>query len=120
MGALNYLAYAIMAAMFISMAVVLYTGYSRAMEEQRFAGSVEELANRIRSLAAQDPGTEWHLQIYVPSGCELSFGDSSVNFIIGNRADNVYVGIQVSGPALSGTSANMRLLRVENGVEVSV
>ncbi|MEM2875094.1 MAG: hypothetical protein QW567_03640 [Candidatus Hadarchaeales archaeon] len=119
MGALNYISYVIMAALFISLAAWLFVQYTRANEEQQFRAGAEELAGRINSLARQSPGTVWHHTIKVPSWCELRFHDNLILVVTGSSAENIPVVTGVQGPDLSGIEATLRLERTDSGIAVS-
>jgi hypothetical protein len=118
MGALNYIAYAITAALFLSLAAALYVEYSRASEEHNFISGARELAARISALGGQDPGSVTYYEMRIPQWCELRFEDNKLIVTIGSTAENLETGVAVTGPTLRGTAVSLRLERMENRVEV--
>jgi len=120
MGALDYIGYVIAAALFISIVASIYLQYTRGVEEQQFMAGAEELAERLRGLASQTPGTVWYYQVKVPSWGELRFEQDMVVVIIENRSENFPAGIFVSGPTIRDAEVNLMLERTENGIEVKV
>lgn len=119
MGTLNYIAYVVFAVLFLSLAFGIYAQYQRGAAEQEFRLGAERLAERIEALGNQSAGTVDYFEISVPQNCELSFVDSSVLISIGSWSDNFPVGVPVSGPTFSNQNLNLKLERVENGVNVS-
>jgi len=118
MGALNYLAMAILAAIFIGLGFTLYSEYQRGAAEREFEIKAELLAERVKAMSAQDVGSRDYIDIFVPPNCELSFSDNKISIKIGSSSKNFSVGILVSGPVFSGQSLNLIIQRTENGVDV--
>lgn len=120
MVALRTLASVIFAAIFLSIFASLYFHYQSGDAEANFRRDAEQLAQQIGILSGQDPGSQISFKIEVPSGCELRFEDNSVIIIIGGELKNFDAGVAVSGPKLSGQTAELTLERTENGVMLSV
>ena len=118
MGTLNYIAYVIAAALFLSLAAAVYMQYSRSSDEQSFVSGAVELAARVRSLGMQDPGSVMYYQMRVPQWCELRFEDNKLIIKVGESTQEIETGVAVTGPILRDTAVNLRLERMENRVEV--
>ncbi|MGC8816397.1 MAG: hypothetical protein ACP5PX_01060 [Candidatus Hadarchaeum sp.] len=118
MEALDYLAMAVLAAVFIGIGFTMYFSYQQGAAEREFEYRAQLLAERIQAMAAQDVGSIEYIQIFVPAGCELSFSDNAVSIKIGGVAKSFPVGIPVSGPVYSGQNLNLIIRRVEEGVYV--
>jgi hypothetical protein len=118
MGTLNYIAYVIAAALFLSLAAAVYMQYSRSSDEQSFVSGAVELAARVRSLGMQDPGSVMYYQMRVPQWCELRFEDNKLIIKVGESTQEIETGVAVTGPILRDTAVNLRLERTENRVEV--
>jgi hypothetical protein len=119
MGALNYISYAVFAAIFIGIAFTVYAQYQRSAAEQDFLNKAGALADQIKDLALQDVGSSVNFSITVPSGCRLSFENSSVLAARGGGTDNFYAGAPVSGPTLEGGNFTLRLEMFQEGVTIS-
>jgi hypothetical protein len=119
MGTLNYIAYVVFAVLFLSLALGIYIQYQRGAAEQEFRLKAGELSELIEALGDQNTGSTDYFPISVPQNCELRFADNSVVISIGSWSDNFQVGIPVSGPTFSNQNLNLKLERVENGVNVS-
>jgi len=120
MGALNYLAYAIFAALFISIGFAMYAEYQRGSAEQEFKLKAEELAERIQELGDQSPGSIWYFDISIPSNCELGFADDAVLISIGEWSENIQVGVRVNGENFTSQDLCLKLTRTEDGVDIAV
>ncbi|MDI6643381.1 MAG: hypothetical protein QMD95_04980 [Candidatus Hodarchaeaceae archaeon] len=119
MGALNYIAAVVFAVLFIGVGFTLYSQYQRGAAEQEFRLRAAALAEQIEALGNQTENTVLYFNIFVPPNCTLSFKDSSVVIRIGEWSDNFQVGVSVSGPTFTEGKLNLKLLRTENGVDVS-
>ncbi|MEM3420911.1 MAG: hypothetical protein QW835_06185 [Candidatus Hadarchaeum sp.] len=119
MGALDYLAMAVLAAIFIGFGFAMYFNYQQGAAEREFEFQAQTLAERIRAMASQDVGATEYMEIFVPAGCELAFHDNSVTIKIGSNSRSFPVGIQVSGVEYSGQKLNLIIRRSEDGVYVS-
>lgn len=120
MEALDYLAMAILAIVFIGISFGIYSEYMKGSVVREFEAKAELLAQRVEALGAQDVGSTDYVEIYVPQNCELSFSDNAILVRIGSSSRNLPVGIQVSGPVFSNQSLNLKIQRTENGVSVNV
>lgn len=120
MGALNYIAAVLFAALFIGIGFTLYSQYQQAAPEREFKLKAEELAGKIKELGNMSTGSSFpNFEIYVPSNCELSFVDNTVVISIGEWSDNFAVDVPVSGPTFTNQQLTLKLERTENGVDVS-
>lgn len=119
MEALDYLAMAVLAAVFIGFGFAIYFNYQRGSAEREFEFQAQILAERIQAIAAQDPGSTEYMEIIVPAGCELGFFDNSVLIKIGSNSKSFPVRIPVSGPTFSGQKLNLIIRRLEDGVYVN-
>ncbi len=119
MGALNYIAMVIFAALFIGIGFALYSQYQRGSAEQEFKLKAAELAEKIELLWNQIENTTWSFDISVPPNGTLSFVDDALVISIGEWSDNLQAGVPVSGPTFSEGKLTLKLLRTENGVSVS-
>jgi arginine utilization protein RocB len=119
MESLDYLAMAILAAIFIGLGFTLYYNYQRGAAEREFEATAQLLADRIKAMAQQDVGTTEYLEIFVPASCELSFFDNMVSIRIGSSSRNFPVGISVSGSVPSGQKVKLLLQRLDGGIHVS-
>jgi len=119
MGALNYIAYVVFAVIFIGIAFTLYSQYQRGAAEQDFLSKAGALAEQVKDLALQDVGSSVNFSITVPSGCRLSFENSSVLAVFGGGTDNFYAGAAISGPTLESGNFTLKLQRSQEGVTAS-
>ncbi|MGQ9788820.1 MAG: hypothetical protein ACUVQM_05925 [Candidatus Hadarchaeaceae archaeon] len=119
MGALDYLAMAVLAAIFLGLGFAIYLNYQQGASEREFESRAELLAERIRVMAKQDVGTTEYMEILVPESCELGFSDNAVYIKIGGALKSFPVGISVSGQVYSGGKLSLIIRRIEDGVYVS-
>lgn len=119
MGALDYLAMAVLAIIFIGFGFAMYLNYQQGAAEREFESRAELLAERIKTMAKQDVGTTDYMEIFVPDGCELRFSDNAVSIKIGGASKSFPVGISVSGQVYSGQKLTLVIRRFEDGVYVS-
>ncbi|MEM4187740.1 MAG: hypothetical protein QXN56_01050 [Candidatus Hadarchaeum sp.] len=119
MEALDYLAMAVLAAIFIGFSFAIYFNYQQGAAEREFELQAQTLAERIRAMAAQDVGSTEYMEIFVPAGCELAFRDNLVSIKIGGDSRSFPVGIPVIGARYSGQKLNLIIRRAEDGVYVS-
>ncbi len=118
MGALNYIAAVIFAALFIGIGFALYAQYQRGAAEQEFRLKAADLAGQIKALGDQGE-TIMYFEISVPQGGTLGFMDNVVVISIGQWSDNFQVDVPVSGPTFSNQKVNLKLVRTGSGVSVS-
>jgi len=119
MGALNYLAMAILAVIFIGLGFTLYSEYQQGAAEREFGAKAELLAERVKTMASQDLGSTDYLEIYVPANCELRSSGSTIFVRIGNSSENIPVGIPINDSVFSDQKLNLMIQRSENGVILS-
>lgn len=119
MVAFRLLAGIIFAAIFCTMFVGMYGTYREENAKLVSRREAEELAKRIKTLADQDSGTRTFFTITVPSNCELRFENRALVVIIDKNVGTHDVGVQVTGPSISGRQAKLTLERTGEGVIVS-
>lgn len=109
----------VLAVLFIGIGFTLYSEYQHGAAEREFESKAELLAERVRAMAAQSPGSTDYLDISVPPNCELSFSDNAIFARIGSSTENFSVDVPVYGPVFSNQRLNLMIQRTENGVDVS-
>lgn len=113
------LASVVFASIFCGTFVVLYSIYRSENAEAKFEREAGQLAELIRTLRDQDPGSTMLFTIDVPLNCQLRFENTFVVISIGgeNRSFNTFASL--SGPSFSDQRVELTLRRTSEGVEVS-
>lgn len=119
MPALKLLASVVFASIFCGIFIALYSTYHSESAEAKFEREAGQLAELIKALKDQDPGSATLFTIDVPQDCQLKFENTSVVISIGgeNRSFNTFVSL--IGPSFSGGRVQLTLRRTSEGVEVS-
>jgi len=119
MVALKLLASVVFASIFCGIFVVLYNTYRSESAEAKFERDAGQLAELVRTLRDQDPGSTILFTITVPQDCQLRFENTFVVISIGGENRNFNTFVSLSGPSLSGGRVELTLRRTSEGVEVS-
>lgn len=121
MVALKLIAYVAFGVLFLSISFTLILGYQQAEAERRFLNQAQELADLVDVVGDQDVGASQNFPttITVPSNSQLLFENDSVVAKIRGRRENFSVETFVIGSTLGEGSFQLKLLRTQEGVEIS-
>lgn len=119
MGVLNYIAYIAFGVIFLSVVGVLFSSYQRTMAEERFLLQLKGLSEIVKNIRLRDVGSSESFIINIPQGWTVTFQENLIVGRSGQRTENFYVGVKVSGEELREGNFRLNVVRTGSGVEVT-